>query len=388
METAAARDLLTWFGARSRDVPWRGDPDPYRVWVCEVMAQQTRIGTVRERIPSFFESYPTLESLAAADPDELMRAWEGLGYYARARNLRRAAARLVERAGAAGEAAALPSHASELRELPGIGPYTAGAVASIAFGRAEPAVDGNARRVLSRLFDLERPTPAVLDERARRLIHAADAADAADDGHGSRPAGENGKERARERPSLAGALNQAIMDLGGEVCTPRSPSCPACPLSKHCVALASGTVAERPPRRSRQRIPHHDIGVALVWRDDGRLYIQRRPDEGLLGGLWEFPGGKVECGESPAEAAERETLEETGLRVGMGGSAGRVEHAYSHFRITLHAFHARVTGGRLRTDREEPHVWVEPDELDAYAFPAANRRILEGLEGLPPKPTR
>lgn len=366
-ESAVTRGLLAWFRARSRDIPWRDDPDPYRIWVCEVMAQQTRIGTVRERIPAFFAAFPTLESLASADPDELMRAWEGLGYYARARNLRRAAIGLVERADAAGTPASLPTRASELRELPGVGPYTAGAVASIAFGRAEPAVDGNARRVLSRLFDLEDPTPARLDERARALISAADAADPA------RPEGA----------SRAGAVNQAIMDLGGEICTPRSPSCPDCPVSPYCLALERGTVAARPPRRTRARIPHHDIGVALIWDEGGRLFIQRRPARGLLGGLWEFPGGKVERGESPAKAAEREALEETGLRVQIGPTAGRVEHAYSHFRITLHAFHARVTGGRLRADRDEPHAWVEPDDLDTYAFPAANRRLLAGLEALP-----
>jgi A/G-specific adenine glycosylase len=361
----AARALLAWFGGRTRDVPWRDDPDPYRVWVCEVMAQQTRMATVRERIPAFFASFPTLERLASADPNELMRAWEGLGYYARARNLRRAAEIVVARAASVGGKAALPDRAADLRELPGIGPYTAGAVASIAFGRPEPAVDGNARRVLSRLFDLARPTPAVLDERARGLIAAADgAADAAAPG-------------AR---SLAGALNQALMDLGGEVCTPRAPSCPACPVSAHCLALARGTVDERPPRRARAPVPHHDIAAALVWRDDGRLFIQRRPPQGLLGGLWEFPGGKVEVGESAAEAAVRETYEETGLHVEVGEPAGRVEHAYSHFRITLHAFHARVTGGRPRADREEPFAWVEPDDLDAYAFPAANRRILEKLQ--------
>lgn len=368
-KSAATRDLLAWFDARARDIPWRHDPDPYRVWVCEVMAQQTRIETVRERIPAFFSSYPTIESLGAADPDELMRAWEGLGYYARARNLRRAAASLVERAAAAGEAASLPTRASDLRELPGIGPYTAGAVASIAFGRPEPAVDGNARRVLSRLFDLEQPTPAVLDELARRLIADADAEAGPRHRHGN----------ARKGASRAGALNQAIMDLGGEVCTPRSPACVDCPVSTHCLALSRGTVEDRPPRKSRSRLPHHDIAVALVWRDDGQLYIQRRPAEGLLGGLWEFPGGKVEPGEAPAAAAKRETLEETGLRVVIGEAAGRVEHAYSHFRITLHAFHARVTSGRLRADREEPSAWVALDDLDAYAFPAANRRILEGL---------
>jgi len=359
-----ASDLLAWFRGRDRDVPWRGETNPYRVWVCEVMAQQTRIRTVRERLPEFFGAYPTIEALAGSDPDELMRAWEGLGYYARARNLRRAACRLVDAAGD-DRPAALPTTVEELRALPGVGPYTAGALASIAFGRSEPAVDGNARRVLARLFDLARSTHAVLDEAARGLIAAAD----------SQP----NAEAMSAAGSRAGELNQAIMDLGGEICTPRSPDCGVCPLSTHCLALARGTVNERPPRKARTALPHHDIGVAVVWRGDGRLLIQRRPTEGLLGGLWEFPGGKVKPGERPEAAAARETREETGLQVAIRGPAGRVEHAYSHFRITLHAFHADVTGGSLRDDGAEPRAWVEPSGLVRYAFPAANRRIIDGL---------
>ena len=364
-----ARRLLEWFGSRNRDIPWRGETDSYRIWVCEVMAQQTRIQTVRERLPGFFGAYPTIESLASSDPDELMRAWEGLGYYARARNLRKAARRLVD--DASGGTPALPTTATALRELPGIGPYTAGAIASIAFGEAEPAVDGNARRVLSRLYDLEHPTPAVLERRARGLIAAADREEKAEEG------AERGSERHRSR---AGELNQAIMDLGGEVCTPRAPDCPACPVAACCLALARGTVAERPPSRSRGELPHHDIGVALVWDEGGRLLIQRRPPEGLLGGLWEFPGGKVEDGEAPEDAAVRETREETGLAIRVVERADRVEHAYSHFRITLHAFHAEVAGGELRAGPDAPpRAWVDRSELDDYAFPAANRRVLEGL---------
>lgn len=359
-----AADLLEWYGDRERDIPWRGESDPYRIWVCEVMAQQTRMQTVRERLPEFFGTYPTLESLAASDLDELLRAWEGLGYYARARNLRRAARELV--AESADGRASLPSTASALRELPGIGPYTAGAVASIAFGRPEPAVDGNARRVLSRLFDIERPTGAALDRAARALIAAADAPAASD--------GSASSDRSR-----AGEINQAIMDLGGAVCLPRTPRCDACPLAEHCVALARDTVADRPPRRTKKSLPHHDIAVALIWRNDGRLFIQRRPPEGLLGGLWEFPGGKVEPGEDAAQAAVRETREETGLEVRVTGSAGRVEHAYSHFRITLHAFHAELVSGQLRAGGAEPRAWVAPETLSEYAFPSANRRIIDGL---------
>ncbi len=356
-----AADLLAWFAARTRDVPGRSETDPYRIWICEVMAQQTRIQTVRERVPEFLATYPTLESLAESDPDELLRAWEGLGYYARARNLRRAARQLIER----GETR-LPSEASALRRLPGIGPYTAGALASIAFGRAEPAVDGNARRVLTRWFDLAHPTMAVLEDRARMLIAEADAG------------------LLEDEPSRAGLLNQALMDLGGEVCTPRSPTCGVCPLQTHCLALERGTVSDRPPRKPRRTLPHQHIAVAMIWRD-GRLFIQRRPDDGLLGGLWEFPGGKVEPGELPEQAAVREVWEETGLHVRLVESAGTVNHAYSHFRITLHAFHAEIQDSNtvLQGNDAGPRVderrWVLPEELDNYAFPTANRKLLVAI---------
>ncbi len=380
--TGIASGLLAWFGSRERDVPWRRESEPYRIWVCEVMAQQTRIQTVRERLPAFFGTYPTIESLAASDLDELMRAWEGLGYYARARNLRKAARKIVDEAG--GDDPSLPTTAEALRDLPGIGPYTAGAVASIAFGRPEPAVDGNARRVLSRLFDIERPTAATLERRARELIAAADVGNgdaAAEVREASVTKGE-AAPAVEPSTSRAGELNQAIMDLGGEICTPKSPECPVCPVADQCLALAHGTVEERPPPRSRGELPHHDIAVALVWDGDGRLLIQRRPPEGLLGGLWEFPGGKVEDDESPAGAAVRETKEETGLTIRVRELADRVDHAYSHFRITLHAFHADVKGGELfEGPGAPPRAWVSRSGLNDYAFPAANRRILEGLGG-------
>lgn len=364
-----AASLLAWFASRTRDVPWRAETDPYRIWVCEVMAQQTRIQTVRERLPDFFAAYPTLESLAESDLDDLLLAWEGLGYYARARNLRLAARQLVAR----GETR-LPSDVAELRRLPGIGPYTAGALASIAFGHPEPAVDGNARRVLARLFDLAHPTMAVLERHARQLIAEADR------GLGSQVS------------SRAGTLNQALMDLGGDICTPRSPQCPECPVSGHCLALERGTIPDRPPRKPNKTQPHYDIAVALIWRN-GRLFIQRRPEDGLLGGLWEFPGGKVEIAESPEQAAVREVLEETGLSVRLLSTAGRVDHAYSHFRITLHAFHAEIQGEAASDTVREPAAgddgrrWVLPEELDAYAFPTANRKLLVSMnERVQPAP--
>ncbi len=339
--------LLTWFRSRERDVPWRDECDPYRIWVAEVMAQQTRMAVVRERLPDFLRRFPDVESLAGSARDDVLKAWEGLGYYTRARHLHEAARAIADRHG--GE---LPRTVASLRALPGVGPYTAGAVASIAFGLREPAVDGNVRRVLSRLHDVERPTARFLDGCARALLEATD-----------------------EPP---GSVNQALMDLGGEVCTPRAPACDLCPLAPHCLARARGTQAGRPGRSARKRIPHHDIAVALVWKD-GHVLIGRRPDAGLLGGLWEFPGGKVEAGETPREAATRELREEMCVAAEIGEDIAVVEHAYSHFRITLHAFSARWTSGEPCGRAASDWRWVLPEQLADYAFPAANRRVLECL---------
>lgn len=324
------------------------------------MAQQTRISTVVPYYEAFVERFPDVETLAASSLDDVLKAWEGLGYYGRARNLHRAAGEVRARYGGR-----LPEDVASLRSLPGIGAYTAGAIASIAFDRPEPAVDGNVRRVLSRLFDLEQPSPGRLDELSRELI--------------------------REAGGQAGRVNQALMDLGNSVCTPRSPGCDVCPVEVDCLALRNGTVALRPPRRSRAPLPHKDIAAALVWHGP-RLLIGRRPEEGLLGGLWEFPGGKVEAGETPADAARREVWEEHGLKVEVLDEVATIQHAYSHFRITLHLFHARWVAGDstiVESSAGSPR-WVLPGELDRYAFPAANktvvRRLISGEERAPEHP--
>jgi A/G-specific adenine glycosylase len=345
--TEAVRRLLAWFETSERDVPGRDESDPYRVWVAEIMAQQTRIEVMRPYYETFVNRFPDVRELANAPLDDVLKVWEGLGYYRRARDLHRAAREVVVRYGGH-----LPADPSALRSLPGTGPYTAGAICSIAFGLPEPAVDGNARRLLSRLFDMERPTATVLHRRARELITAA-----------------GGDARS---------VNQALMDLGASVCLPRAPRCTDCPVSPYCLAFSRDIVELRPPRSRRAPLPHYDIGAAVVWRS-GRVLVARRPEDGLLGGLWEFPGGKVEEGETPAEAARREVREEVGLDISICAPAARVDCAYSHFRITLHAFHARYVAGEVRPDGNASPRWVETDELTAFAFPAANHGLARGL---------
>ncbi len=343
--TSVRRRLLTWYDANRRDLPWRGARDPYRIWVAETMLIQTQVDTVIPYYHRFLGRFPDVHALASAHLDEVLKLWEGLGYYARARNLHRAARIVVEEHGGQ-----LPADETKLRELPGIGPYTAAALLSIAFGQSSLAVDGNLRRVISRVYDLRRPTQAQLRELGAPLLD-------------------------RDRP---GDVNQALMDLGSTLCAPRSPRCPECPLEPVCLACARGTAEARPARRKSRKRPHHDIAVGVVWRGDEILIAKRRP-EGLLGGLWEFPGGKPQPGESLEAAVVREVAEELGVKIDPGRKIASVDHAYSHFEITMHAFHCRYRSGTPQPLGCQEYAWVKPGELDRYAFPAANRRVLERL---------
>jgi A/G-specific adenine glycosylase len=342
--------LLAWYDGAKRDLPWRRSRDPYAIWVSEVMLQQTRVDTVRERWVRFLKRFPTLESLAAADLQAVLKEWEGLGYYRRARNLKAGAEALV----AAGRRT-LPKTAAELAELPGVGPYTAAAVASIAFGEAQAVVDGNVERVLARWLPVETPVDAPAGKRA-----VAEAARALLD---------------RERP---GDANQALMELGATVCLPRSPLCLLCPWSEGCAARRAGRAEDLPKKAPRVRGPHHAIAAGIVWRDD-RVLIARRRADGLLGGLWEFPGGKQRRGESLEEACVREVAEETGVRVAVEAPFLAIDHAYSHFSITLHLFRCRWVSGEPKPLACEEPRFVPLAELEAYPFPRANARALEVL---------
>ncbi|HOF18228.1 MAG TPA: A/G-specific adenine glycosylase [Phycisphaerae bacterium] len=342
--------LLDWYRRHCREMPWRQIRDPYAIWISEIMLQQTRVTAVVPYFRRFLERFPDAASLARARLDDVLKAWEGLGYYSRARNLHAAAKRVVADFGGA-----LPRSVEQLRSLPGVGQYTAGAIASIAFGLDEPVLDGNVTRVLCRLLRVESDprsgaTVRGLWAAARRLV----------------PRGK------------AGLFNQAMMDLGATVCTPRNPRCGACPLATPCRARAAGVQEQLPRKASRKPLPHHTVVCAIV-RRRGRILLGRRREEGLLGGLWEFPGGKVEPGESLPQALAREVREEVGLDIRVGERLAVVEHAYTHFRITLHAFDCRADNGRARALGCQRVRWVRPNELDQYAFPRANRRILQAI---------
>jgi A/G-specific adenine glycosylase len=345
------RAVLKWYQRHRRDLPWRRSRDPYRVWVSEIMLQQTQVETVRRHFLRFLRRFPCVRALAEAPADAMMKAWEGLGYYARARNLHRAAKIVSSEFGGR-----LPEAPEDLMKLPGIGQSTAGAISSIAFGRDAPVLDGNVARVLCRVFRL-RANPR--ESRTRRKLWAI----------------------ARELlpPNRAGDFNQALMDLGATACVPRNPRCGVCPLAPFCLARAHGEQEKLPLRTRRKPLPHYDVAVGVI-RRGGRLLIDRRKPEGLLGGLWEFPGGKRKGNETLERCIAREVREELGVSVKVLHPLVSVGHAYTHFRITLHVYECRYLCGRPRAIGCADWRWVRPNELDGYAFPAANRKVITALQ--------
>ncbi|MBN1956276.1 MAG: A/G-specific adenine glycosylase [Anaerolineae bacterium] len=345
-------DLLAWFAHNARDLPWRHNRTPYRVWVAEVMLQQTRVETVIHYYERFTSRFPTLPSLADASLEEVLQLWEGLGYYARARNLH-AAARLV----AAEQGGQLPTTCEELRALPGFGPYIAAAVASIAFGQPAVAIDGNARRVASRVWAIEgdpRCPPA--RQKVAQLLRSLLPAD---------------------RP---GVFNEAVMELGATVCLPRRPRCQRCPWAAGCQAHQAGREDEFPHRSPRRTVPHHDVAAAVLQQDSGQVLVTRRALDDFLGGLWSFPCGKQEGGESLEDCLARTLAASLGIEVDVQEQLLTLKHAYTHFRITLHAFRCRLRAGSPRCHECVDVRWVAPPGLDELAMSAVDRRIAQFVQ--------
>ncbi len=342
------RELLGWYRRVRRDLPWRRTRDPYRIWLSETMLQQTRVDTVIPYYERFLERFPNVRALAEAELDDVMQEWAGLGYYSRARNLWRAANMVCTRF-----EGRMPDEASILQELPGVGRYTAGAVASIAFDRCEPVVDGNVARVLSRLHALD------LDVKS---------------GPGSRWLwAEAGRVVAGPQP---GELNQALMELGATLCTPTAPACDRCPVRAHCEAAERGDPESFPVLPKRRAARPARAVAALVLRR-GRALAVRRPPHGLLGGLWELPSAEVA---SDAEA-KRELAgllqARVGLEIGSPRPLGRVEHVFTHRRLTLDLFRADVLGGRVRLDGFDAHRWMTPSALRDLPASRLTAKVLD-----------
>ena len=344
--------LLNWYARNARELPWRSEQSAYRTWVSEVMLQQTQVDTVIPYFLDWMARFPDIRTLAEADAQEVLSYWEGLGYYSRARNLHRAVKMVISELDGK-----IPRSARELQQLPGVGPYTAGAIASIAFGEDVPAVDGNIRRVLSRLFDVGVPARSTEGEKILWALAEENL-----------PKGQ------------AGEYNQAMMDLGSTICTPKDPTCESCPVRNHCQAYALGVQNERPVKLPRKKVPHRVVTAAVISRD-GRVLLAQRHNQSLLGGLWEFPGGTMEDQDLDLDAClRREIAEELGVPIMVKSSFGSYKHAYTHFKITLHAFMCELASD----DEPQPLAsqaleWVAVEDLGDYPMGKVDRLIANRL---------
>lgn len=346
---AFRRALLDWYGENQRDLPWRRARDPYAVWVSEIMLQQTRVDQVRPYYDRFMDRFPTAAHLCKAPLEDVLKAWEGMGYYARARNLHRAARRVVDEHGGQ-----IPEDPARISDLPGIGPYTAAAILSIAFGRDFPVVDGNVVRVLSRLFHL---TENPVSSAARKRID-----------------GLAGRLLARGR---AGDFNQAMMELGATICTPRKPRCSECPVNPFCEArklLPDPSVLPR--KRPRKQRPHQHVAAGIVRRND-EVLIVRRPTDGLLGGLWEFPGGVVSKGIEGETFLADEMKHTLGIGIRVDRAVATLRHAFTHFEMTLQGYSCSYLEGVARHRDGNECRWVRFEDLGRFAFPRAYQRLIE-----------
>lgn len=344
------RAALGWFREHARDLPWRRSRDPYRVWLSEVMLQQTQVATVVGYFERFIAAFPTVRELAAADEAQVLRLWEGLGYYRRARQLHAAARRVVECHGAE-----FPRDAASLRDLPGIGRYTAGAIASIAFDAREPILEANTIRLLARLT-AERGDVTTGGVQARLWQAATELLPTRD----------------------VGLLNQALMELGALVCTPRTPNCGECPLARWCQARAEGGQAELPFARPKAKIEAVQEAVVVV-RDRGRVLVRQCQPGERWAGLWDFPRFSLAAPPHPVpvEELQRKTADQTGVAIEPGKLLAVLRHGVTRFRITLHCFEAqRVTGQTKKGQAgRSPLNWLRPKELEDVPLSVTGRRI-------------
>jgi A/G-specific adenine glycosylase len=350
-DTEIPRLLLDWYKTNKRDLPWRRTKDAYRIWVTEIMLQQTRVDTVIPYYERFLKRFPDVMALARARVDDVLKAWENLGYYSRARHLHEAARVVARQFGGK-----IPAKMEDLRKLPGVGAYTAGAILSIAFGRRFAAVDGNVIRVIARLFAIGDPVDGSKAKKriggiAERLVPASE----------------------------PGHYNQALMDLGSGICTPRSPACPACPLAAACRARKKGLQESIPVKKKAAAVPHREAAVAVIGDGRGEILLIKRPGRGLLGGLWSFPGGFLKEGDAPAAGLRRMLREDLGLKVIPGGELLSVDHGYSHFSVTVHVFPCKIRGAVPDSEDDVKLRWVGTKGLSRLAVSGLEKKILKAL---------
>jgi len=345
------KKLFGWYQSNARKFPWRGLQNPYLIWVSEVMLQQTQVETVIPYFQSWINRFPDIKSVVHASEDDVLKVWEGLGYYSRARNIKKAAEIILRRFDGA-----IPCKLDELKKLPGIGDYIAGAIASIAFGLNEPALDANGVRVVSRLFDFH----GMVSKTANKNILKEFLGDLLP--HGG-----------------AGDFNQAVMDLGSVICLSINPNCKQCPIQNECLAFSRSTQKELPVVKERSLKPHFNVVAGIIYKDN-KVLIDKRPENGLLGGMWEFPGGKIEHGEDHPGALKRELKEELGIAVNLENSFGVYKHAYTHFTVTVYPYLIEIVDGDPKALEVDKIEWVDIDTLRDYPMGKVDRNISDDLK--------
>ena len=338
--------IIYWYNNNKRLLPFRSSKDPYKIWISETMLQQTQMKTVIPFYERWVNKLPTIESVAMTNIDSLLKLWEGLGYYRRCRNFHHASKIIVE-----DYKGVIPSDYESFKGLPGVGDYTAGAVLSISFGIPIPAIDGNVRRVMARLYGfkhLKRYNVTIIYKAITRALNNVNPSD----------------------------FNQGLMELGALICKPESPKCFKCPLSINCKGYQSGNPANYPQKKVKRVIPHFNVVTAIIWRED-TFYIQKRSDDKMLGGLWEFPGGIVENGETLEMALLRELKEECNLNARILKKATSIEHRYSHYSITMHCYYCEEKDDKIASITNSN--WIKKNQISQYSFPKANHKVFNFL---------
>ena len=351
--TPFQKQLLAWFAAQSRDLPWRRTYTPYHIWISEIMLQQTQMDRVVDYFIRWMKRFPDIQSLTQTSEEEVFKLWEGLGYYTRAKNILKTADILVRQYDSN-----LPADHQALLKLPGIGKYTAGAIMSLAFNKDYPIVDANIERLFSRIFNIDTP---IKNKENRHFIW----------------------QKAKELipPGEARYFNQALMELGALICTPQNPLCPHCPVQKHCEAFRLGVVNQRPiSNKSKNIIPIEMVTGVLIHQ--GKIFIQKRLENDVWGNLWEFPGGRLKPGENPEEALCREYLEETEFQIGKLKKIMVVNHGYTRYRVTLHCYYCAIINGKTTPalHAAQESRWIKPSELKKFAFPAGHRKLIATIQ--------
>lgn len=335
IKSLLSRRLLAWYKRNQRSLPWRETNDPYRIWISEIMLQQTQVDTVIPYYHRFLKAFPTVSSLARAPLQKVLKVWENLGYYSRARNIHAAARMIVDKFDGR-----IPDNLEEIKTLPGIGEYSAGAILSIAYGQVLPAVDGNVRRILCRLFAIRKPMD---DAREKKQLQQL-ASSLIPTNH-------------------PGDFNQALMDLGATICKTKHPDCARCPFARLCQARLHDLQSILPITRKAAAIPHRQAAAAVIHNSKGMLLIVQRPPSGLLASLWKLPGGFIKSGEDTGNSLRRSVKEELGISIRPGKHLASVNHTYTHFRITLQAYECRLLKGDPKPLDFQNWQWASPTDL-------------------------